>query len=95
MKRLLVFLTLFVLLLELAWGIAWCIPSSEDRQLRAVAEKLTLQSPPAEICAEVDLAFHIRLTLDDIRAFKILCARGYQMDEALRIVLTYRRAAGN
>lgn len=95
MKRLLVFVTLFILLLELAWGIAWCIPSAEERRLQAVAEKLTAQSPAAEICAEVDLAFHIRLTSDDIRAFKLLCAHGYEPDEALQIVVTYRRAAGN
>lgn len=95
MKRFLIFLTLFVLLLELAWGVAWCIPSSEKRHLRAVAEKLTVQSPPAEICAEVDLAFHVRLTPEDIRAFKGLCAYGYAVDEALECVVTYRRAAGN
>lgn len=95
MKRLLVFITLFILLLELAWGIAWCIPSAEERRFQAIAEKVTVQSPPAEICAEVDLAFHVRLSLDDIRALKRLCANGYAMDEALRIVVTYRRAVGN
>lgn len=95
MKRFLVFVTLFILLLEVAWGIAWCIPSAEKRHLRAVAEKLTVQSPAAEICAEVDLAFHVRLSLDDIRVLKRLCAYGYEMDEALELVVTYRRAAGN
>lgn len=94
MKRILVFVTLFILLLEIAWAIAWCIPSTEERHIRTVAEKLSVQSPAAEICAEVDLVFHVRLTADDVRAMKSLCARGYDLDEALRIVIIYRRAAG-
>lgn len=95
MSRFTVFLALFVLLLETAWGIAWWIPSAEERRLADLAERLAPDAPPAEICAEVDLAFRVRLTTEDCRAFKHLCLQGLSSEEALHTVIVYRRALGN
>lgn len=95
MKRILSFVMLFLLLLELAWGIAWCIPSASERRMQALAETFSPDAPTAEICAEVDLALRVRLTAEDVRAFKRLCLQGTPPAEALQTVVSYRRAIGN
>lgn len=94
MKALLTVATLALLLAEIAWALAWWIPSADRRRLAAVAAKLPADAPAAEICAEVDLALHVRLTAEDVRVFRALCARGEAPAEALQTVLTYRRALG-
>lgn len=95
MTRVLPVLMLGILLLEIAWGVAWCIPSAEERRVQALAGRVTANSPAAEICAEVDLAFRVRLTAEDVQTLKMLSLQGLPFEEALQTVITYRRAAGN
>lgn len=94
MKTLLPSVVISLLLVEIAWAIVRWLPSAEDRRFADLAERLAPDAPAAEICAEVDLAFRIRLTLEDIRVLKTLQARGLPAQEALDCVLTYRRALG-
>lgn len=94
MSRFALFLILFIFLLELAWALACAIPSAGERKLRALAAKLSADTPPAEICAETDLALHLRLTAEDCRAFRHLLLQGLSREEALHTVITYRRALG-
>lgn len=76
-----------------AWGLAHLIPQ-EVRQTRwekAVAQ-WTDETPIAEVCAEVQVRFGVRLTADDVATWRRLCQEGCAPAEALRIVVRYRKA---
>lgn len=79
----------------IAWAVAQCLPDQvrQTRWQRAVSA-WTLQTPAAEIGAEVLVRFGVRLTAEDIAVWRRLCAEGTAPEEALRIVVRYR-GAGN
>lgn len=76
------------------WGVARCIPS-EMRQTRweRVAANLTLETPIAEVCAEVKVELGVTLREEDVLTWRRLCLQGMSPAEALRIVVHYRGAA--
>lgn len=81
-------------LLAAAWGLARLIPPPPpDAYARLVAE-LPADPPAAEICAAAQLAFGVRLTAEDVAAWKALSARGEPPARALRTVVSYRTALG-
>lgn len=77
----------------LAWGLSSLIPTQMrlTRWQRA-AQELTLSAPTAEVCAVASLHFGVRLTATDVAVWRTLCQQGQSLDEALRIVVSYRRA---
>ena len=77
----------------LAWGLSLLLPA----QLRLTrweraAQELTLSAPTAEVCAVANLHFGVRLTAADVAVWRTLCQQGQPSSEALRIVVSYRRA---
>ena len=64
---------------------------AESRRIAAALEPA--MAAPA-VAAEVLVASGVRLSDEDVSVWQRLMAQGVEKDEALRIVLLYRRAAG-
>lgn len=63
-------------------------------EARRIAAALVPTMAAPAVAAEVLVACGVRLSLEDVSVWQRLMAQGVEKDEALRIVLLYRRAAG-
>ncbi|MGN0887106.1 MAG: hypothetical protein ACI4RT_08945 [Candidatus Spyradenecus sp.] len=61
---------------------------------RAAAAALALETPVAEVAAEVQVRLGVQLNAQDVAAWRRMVVQGEAKAEALRIVVAYRQAAG-
>lgn len=61
---------------------------------RAAAATLSLETPVAEVAAEVQVRLGVQLNAQDVAAWRRMVIQGEAKAEALRMVVAYRRAAG-
>ncbi len=82
-----------IVLIAAAFGLAWFLTSKDNPPKRFPV--IPQDAPPAEICAIVEVARGIRLTLEDIHAWRTLVASGMTQQEAFHVVISYRSALGS
>ncbi len=82
-------------LVAVAWGLARLAPAPRQDAYARVVAALPPNPPAAEVCAAVQLALGVRLTAEDVAAWKALAARGERPARALRTVVSYRTALGD
>lgn len=83
-----------VALLAAAWWLAGLVPPRPPDPYARVAGELRADAPTAEVCAAAQVMFGVRLTAEDVAAWKALVAQGRPPARALRTVVDYRRALG-
>lgn len=81
-------------LLALAWALAARLPTPPPTVYARVVAELPPNPPAAEVSAAVFLALGVRLSAEDVAAWRAFSARGDDPAQALRAVVDYRRAIG-
>lgn len=79
-------------LLAGAWGVAqWVPPRPPDAYARTVST-LPARPPAAELMAAAEVGLGVRLTSEDVDAWRAMTAQGVAPEQALRTVTAYRNA---
>ncbi len=81
-------------LLALAWALAARAPTPPPTVYARIVAGLPPNPPAAEVSAAVSLSLGVRLSAEDVAAWRALSARDGDPARALRAVVDYRRALG-